>query len=68
MGKALIAGVMRWQNTLDLTMSPGNVVAKPLEHVIAANDANKFIAYNNIPPDIPKIKTKSNSKANKNKC
>ncbi|KRY27040.1 Deoxyribonuclease-2-alpha, partial [Trichinella spiralis] len=62
MGKALIAGVMGWQDTPDLTVSPGNVVAKPLEHVIAANVANKFIAYNNIPPDIPKVKTKSNSK------
>ncbi|KRX34669.1 Deoxyribonuclease-2-alpha, partial [Trichinella murrelli] len=62
MGKALIAAAMGWQDTPDLTMSPGNVVAKPLEHVIAANDANKFIAYNNIPPDIPKVKTKSNSK------
>ncbi|XP_003381040.1 KRAB-A domain-containing protein 2, partial [Trichinella spiralis] len=61
-GKALIAAVVGWQDTPDLTMSPGNVVAKPLEHVIAANDANKFIAYNNIPPDIPKVKTKSNSK------
>ncbi|KRZ47532.1 hypothetical protein T02_11798, partial [Trichinella nativa] len=53
-GKALIAAAMGWQDTPDLTMSPANVVAKPLEHVIAANDANKFIAYNNIPPDIPK--------------
>ncbi|KRX69479.1 Deoxyribonuclease-2-alpha [Trichinella sp. T6] len=61
-GKALIAAAMRWQDTPDLTMSPANVVAKPLEHVIAANDANKFIAYNNIPPDISKVKTKSNSK------
>ncbi|KRX58024.1 Deoxyribonuclease-2-alpha [Trichinella sp. T9] len=61
-GKALIAAAMGWQDTPDLTMSPANVVAKPLEHVIAANDANKFIAYNNIPPDIPKVKTKSNSK------
>ncbi|KRY26125.1 hypothetical protein T01_15449, partial [Trichinella spiralis] len=40
----------------------GHAVAKPLEHVIEANAANKFIAYNNIPPDIPKVKTKSNSK------
>ncbi|KRY05834.1 Deoxyribonuclease-2-alpha, partial [Trichinella patagoniensis] len=61
-GKALIAAAMGWQDTPDLTMFPGNVVAKPLEHVYAANDANKFIAYNNIPPDIPKVKTKSNSK------
>ncbi|KRZ51310.1 Deoxyribonuclease-2-alpha [Trichinella nativa] len=62
MGKALIAGIVGWQDTPDITMSPANVVAKPLEHVTAANDANKFIAYNNIPPDIPKVKTKSNSK------
>ncbi|KRX33344.1 hypothetical protein T05_8241, partial [Trichinella murrelli] len=53
-GKALIAAAMGWQDTPDLTMSPGNVVAKPLEQVISANDANKFIAYNKIPPDIPK--------------
>ncbi|KRY06923.1 Deoxyribonuclease-2-alpha, partial [Trichinella patagoniensis] len=62
MGKALIAGVVGWQDTPDITMPPRNVVAKPLEHVIEANQDNKFIAYNNIPPDVPKVKTKSNSK------
>ncbi|KRX95271.1 Deoxyribonuclease-2-alpha, partial [Trichinella pseudospiralis] len=62
-GKALIAGgAAAWQDTVDLTGAAGHAVVKPLEHVIAANDANKFIAYNNIPPDIPKVKTKSNSK------
>ncbi|KRZ49443.1 Deoxyribonuclease-2-alpha [Trichinella nativa] len=63
-GKALIAGANAnaWQNTQDLTRLNGHAVAKTLEHVIEANAGNKFIAYNNIPPDIPKVKTKSNSK------
>ncbi|KRY09306.1 Plancitoxin-1, partial [Trichinella patagoniensis] len=63
-GKALIAGVgaAAWQNIADLTRAAGHAVAKSLEHVIMANADNKFIAYNNIPPDVPKIKTKSNSK------
>ncbi|KRZ81387.1 Deoxyribonuclease-2-alpha [Trichinella sp. T8] len=65
-GKALIAGPapIAWQNTPVLTQANNHnhAVFKTLEHVIAPNDANKFIAYNNIPPDIPKVKTKSNSK------
>ncbi|KRY52436.1 Deoxyribonuclease-2-alpha, partial [Trichinella britovi] len=63
-GKALIAGVNAnaWQNTQDLTGPNNHAVAKSLEHVIEANPGNKFIAYNNIPPDVPKVKTKSNSK------
>ncbi|KRZ47758.1 Deoxyribonuclease-2-alpha [Trichinella nativa] len=63
-GKALIAGggAAAWQNIADLTRAAGHAVAKSLEHVIMANADNKFIAYNNIPPDVPKIKTKSNSK------
>ncbi|KRZ01788.1 Deoxyribonuclease-2-beta [Trichinella zimbabwensis] len=63
-GKALIAGggPVAWQNTPDLTGAARHVVVKSLEHVVAADAANKFIAYNNIPPDIPKVKTKSNSK------
>ncbi|XP_003381034.1 deoxyribonuclease II family protein [Trichinella spiralis] len=62
MGKALIARGAGWQDIPDVTGRAGHAVAKPLEHVIEANAANKFIAYNNIPPDIPKVKTKSNSK------
>ncbi|KRY30910.1 Plancitoxin-1, partial [Trichinella spiralis] len=63
-GKALIAGggAAAWQNIADLTRGAGHAVVKSLEHVNAANPENKFIAYNNIPPDVPKIKTKSNSK------
>ncbi|KRX69153.1 Deoxyribonuclease-2-alpha, partial [Trichinella sp. T6] len=55
-------GAAAWQNIADLTRAAGHAVAKSLEHVIMANADNKFIAYNNIPPDVPKIKTKSNSK------
>ncbi|KRX13790.1 Deoxyribonuclease-2-alpha [Trichinella nelsoni] len=62
MGKALIARAAGWQDIPDVTGRAGHAVAKPLEHVIEANAGNKFIAYNNIPPDIPKVKTKSNSK------
>ncbi|KRX48977.1 Deoxyribonuclease-2-alpha [Trichinella murrelli] len=51
-----------WQNTQDLTGPNNHAVVKSLEHVIMANAANKFIAYNNIPPNVPKVKTKSNSK------
>ncbi|KRY44693.1 Deoxyribonuclease-2-alpha [Trichinella britovi] len=37
--------------------------AKALEHVVANNNNNiKFIAYNNVPPGVPNVKTKSNSK------
>ncbi|XP_003382202.1 deoxyribonuclease II family protein [Trichinella spiralis] len=63
-GKALIAGggAVAWQNTPDLTGVAAHAVVKSLEHVIEANPGNKFIAYNNIPPDVPKVKTKSNSK------
>ncbi|KRZ47817.1 Deoxyribonuclease-2-alpha [Trichinella nativa] len=63
-GKALNAGgaPVAWQNTPDLTQANNLAVFKPLEHVIAANQNNKFIAYNNIPPNVPKVKTKSNSK------
>ncbi|KRX54721.1 hypothetical protein T06_15650 [Trichinella sp. T6] len=36
--------------------------AKALEHVVADNNNIKFIAYNNVPPSVPSVKTKSNSK------
>ncbi|KRX32162.1 hypothetical protein T05_15681, partial [Trichinella murrelli] len=62
MGKALIARGAGWQDIQDVTRPAGHAVAKPLEHVIMAHNTNKFIAYNNIPPGIPKVKTKSNSK------
>ncbi|KRX70046.1 Deoxyribonuclease-2-alpha [Trichinella sp. T6] len=39
--------------------------AKALEHVVADNNNIKFIAYNNVPPSVPSVKTKSNSKVYK---
>ncbi|KRZ53175.1 Plancitoxin-1 [Trichinella nativa] len=62
-GKALIAGAAgAWQDTVAVTGENGHSFAKALEHVIAADATNKFIAYNNIPPEVPKVNTKSNSK------
>ncbi|KRX86754.1 Deoxyribonuclease-2-beta, partial [Trichinella pseudospiralis] len=55
-------GAGAWQNTADVTRDAGHSFGKALEHVIAVEATNKFIAYNNVPPDIPKPKTKSNSK------
>ncbi|KRY09937.1 Plancitoxin-1 [Trichinella patagoniensis] len=63
MGKAFTQGnAGAWQNTAAVTMVGGHSFGKALEHVIAVEQTNKFIAYNNVPPDIPKPKTKSNSK------
>ncbi|KRY44619.1 Deoxyribonuclease-2-alpha [Trichinella britovi] len=62
-GKAFTQGnAGAWQNTAAVTMVGGHSFGKALEHVIAVEQTNKFIAYNNVPPDIPKPKTKSNSK------
>ncbi|KRX55220.1 Deoxyribonuclease-2-beta, partial [Trichinella sp. T9] len=52
-----------WENSpAEVTANNGHSFAKALEHVIGADANNKFISYNNHPPDVPKIKTKSNSK------
>ncbi|KRX87216.1 Plancitoxin-1 [Trichinella pseudospiralis] len=64
-GKLLTAGAgaARWAaNPAAVTAPNGHSFAKALEHVIAVNANNKFISYNNLPPDVPKVKTKSNSK------
>ncbi|KRX71402.1 Deoxyribonuclease-2-beta [Trichinella sp. T6] len=64
-GKLLTAGAgaANWAaNAAAVTAAVGHSFAKALEHVIAANGNNKFISYNNIPPDVPKVRTKSNSK------
>ncbi|XP_003382201.1 deoxyribonuclease II family protein [Trichinella spiralis] len=56
-------GAGNWvANPVDVTQMAAHSFGKVLEHVIAENAANKFIAYNNIPPDVPKVNTKSNSK------
>ncbi|KRX87209.1 hypothetical protein T4E_6337 [Trichinella pseudospiralis] len=64
-GKILVAGAANgnWaNNAAAVTANNGHSFAKALEHVIAVNANNKFISYNNLPPDVPKTKTKSNSK------
>ncbi|KRY66173.1 Plancitoxin-1 [Trichinella pseudospiralis] len=64
-GKLLTAGAgaARWAaNPAAVTAPNGHSFAKALEHVIAADVNNKFISYNNLPPDVPKVETKSNSK------
>ncbi|KRX53213.1 hypothetical protein T06_1455, partial [Trichinella sp. T6] len=64
-GMTLIAGgaAVNWvANPVDVTQRDAHSFGKVLEHVIAENAENKFIAYNNIPPDVPKVNTKSNSK------
>ncbi|KRX51504.1 Plancitoxin-1, partial [Trichinella sp. T9] len=63
MGKAFTQGnAGAWGDTAVVTGAGGHSFGKALEHVIAVEPTNKFIAYNNVPPDIPKPKTKSNSK------
>ncbi|KRZ86913.1 Plancitoxin-1 [Trichinella sp. T8] len=60
-GKILLPGA-NWVNNAAPVANVGHSFAKALEHVVASGGNNKFIAYNNAPPDIPKVKTKSNSK------
>ncbi|KRZ86949.1 Deoxyribonuclease-2-alpha, partial [Trichinella sp. T8] len=45
-----------------LTQQGGQSFGVTLEHVVANNDQIKFLAYNNVPPLMPNVKTKSNSK------
>ncbi|XP_003382284.1 deoxyribonuclease II family protein [Trichinella spiralis] len=69
-GKLLTAGAgaANWAgNAAAVTAINGHSFAKALEHVIGADPNNKFISYNNHPPDVPKVRTKSNSKGNE-KC
>ncbi|KRX89349.1 Deoxyribonuclease-2-alpha [Trichinella pseudospiralis] len=63
-GKVLVAGAAaNWAGSpAVVTAANGHSFGRALEHVIAADANNKFISYNNLPPDVPKTKTKSNSK------
>ncbi|KRZ82466.1 Plancitoxin-1 [Trichinella sp. T8] len=64
-GKILHAGAVggNWANSpAAVTQNNGHSFAKAIEHVFAPHGENKFIAYNNDPPDVPKVRTKSNSK------
>ncbi|KAL1245833.1 Deoxyribonuclease-2-alpha [Trichinella spiralis] len=63
-GKIILAGAAAsWDNGATALMNAaGHSFGKTLEHVIGNNDRIKFLAYNNVPPRVPKVKTKSNSK------
>ncbi|KRZ47623.1 hypothetical protein T02_14221, partial [Trichinella nativa] len=62
-GKALIGGAAaNWQVYPAITGRVDHSFGRAVEHVVALNANNKFIAYSNVPPDLPKVKTKSNSK------
>ncbi|KRX25471.1 Plancitoxin-1 [Trichinella nelsoni] len=61
-GKILLPGANWANNAAAVAANAGHSFAKALEHVVASGGNNKFIAYNNAPPDISKVKTKSNSK------
>ncbi|KRZ16636.1 Deoxyribonuclease-2-alpha [Trichinella zimbabwensis] len=45
-----------------VTQNNGHSFAVALTHVVGNHVNVKFLAYNNIPPSIPNVKTKSNSK------
>ncbi|KRZ13885.1 Deoxyribonuclease-2-alpha [Trichinella zimbabwensis] len=52
-----------WDNgATAFTNNAGHSFAKALENVVRNHNNIKFLAYNNVPPGVPNIKTKSNSK------
>ncbi|KRX66650.1 Deoxyribonuclease-2-alpha [Trichinella sp. T6] len=63
-GKIIVAGAAgNWQDgAVEITVQNGHSFAKALEHVVGNDGRIKFLAYNNAPPRVPKVKTKSNSK------
>ncbi|KRZ06871.1 Deoxyribonuclease-2-alpha [Trichinella zimbabwensis] len=63
-GKIIFAGSAgAWDNgAAPLANNGGHSFAKALEHVVGNRPAIKFLAYNNDPPGLPNVETKSNSK------
>ncbi|KRZ01333.1 Deoxyribonuclease-2-alpha, partial [Trichinella zimbabwensis] len=58
-----IGAVGSWDNSAAaFTANAGHSFAKTVEHVVGNNPSVKFLAYNNVPPAVPNVKTKSNSK------
>ncbi|KRZ82246.1 Ribosomal RNA-processing protein 8, partial [Trichinella sp. T8] len=52
-----------WENGAQaLSRENGHSFATALQHVVGDEQNAKFLAYNNAPPGVPSIKTKSNSK------
>ncbi|KRX32089.1 Deoxyribonuclease-2-alpha, partial [Trichinella murrelli] len=57
------AAAGNWQDGAALIANDqGHSFATALQHVVRDHQNVKFLAYNNAPPGIPSIKTKSNSK------
>ncbi|KRZ81944.1 Deoxyribonuclease-2-alpha [Trichinella sp. T8] len=63
-GKIIHAGAIQsWDDSpRPFTAVHGHSFGKTLEHVVGTHASVKFLAYNNVPPGIPNVKTKSNSK------
>ncbi|KRX28123.1 Deoxyribonuclease-2-alpha [Trichinella nelsoni] len=52
-----------WEGgAVPVTQPNGHSFAVALTHVVGDNGNVKFLAYNNVPPAVPNVKTKSNSK------
>ncbi|KRY27619.1 Deoxyribonuclease-2-alpha [Trichinella spiralis] len=52
-----------WANgAAPVTQNNGNSFAVTLKNVVGPHDNVKFLAYNNVPPAVPNVKTNSNSK------
>ncbi|KRZ04823.1 Deoxyribonuclease-2-alpha [Trichinella pseudospiralis] len=63
-GKIILASAAgSWvDGNAPLSNNAGHSFAVTLQHVVANNAEIKFLAYNNVPPAVPNVKTKSNSK------
>ncbi|KRY64464.1 Deoxyribonuclease-2-alpha, partial [Trichinella pseudospiralis] len=63
-GKIIHAGAVgSWANSAAaFTANAGHSFAKTVEHVVGNDASVKFLAYNNMPPAISNVRTKSNSK------
>ncbi|KRX62828.1 Deoxyribonuclease-2-alpha [Trichinella sp. T9] len=63
-GKIIVSNnAAAWvDGAMALTQQGGQSFGVTLEHVVGNNNNIKFLAYNNVPPGMPNVKTKSNSK------
>ncbi|KRX16697.1 Ribosomal RNA-processing protein 8, partial [Trichinella nelsoni] len=63
-GKIILAtAAAAWDNGAQaLSRDNGHSFAMALQHVVGNDNSVKFLAYNNAPPGVPSIKTKSNNK------
>ncbi|KRZ47996.1 Deoxyribonuclease-2-alpha, partial [Trichinella nativa] len=63
-GKIIVStNAAAWENgAAVLTQLNGQSFGVTLQHVVGNHDDIKFLAYNNVPPGMPNVKTKSNSK------